>query len=210
MAKTSATLSVIPGGAGSPAAPTDDLVDAIQNFIEAKIAPLREKLLLQQAEIAALKARPAPQPGRDGLPGVPGRDGQPGAPGADGLGFDDLQLERINERRVVFKFARGDRVREFPVDIPAVIYRGVHQDGAAYEHGDTVTWAGCLWHANEVTASKPGQGNKAWTMCSKAGRDGRAGQSAYEIAKDRGFKGSEDDWLKSLRGPPGKDGKLLS
>jgi hypothetical protein len=46
MAKTSAALSVIPGGAGCSAAPTDDLVDAVQNFIEAKIAPLREKILL--------------------------------------------------------------------------------------------------------------------------------------------------------------------
>jgi hypothetical protein len=109
MAKTSAALSVIPGGAGSPAAPTDDLVDAVQNYIEVKVAPLREKILLQQAEIEALKSRPAPQPGRDGLPGVPGRDGQPGAPGADGLGFDDLTVERDHERRIVFKFTRGDR-----------------------------------------------------------------------------------------------------
>jgi hypothetical protein len=211
MAKTSAALSFIPGGAGSPAAPADDLVDAVQNFIEAKITPLREKILLQQAEIEALKSRPEPQPGRDGLPGAPGpagRDGAPGKDGADGLGFDDLQVERINERRVVFKFVRGDRVKEFPVDIPAVIYRGVHQEGTAYECGDTVTWAGCLWHAHEVTATKPGQGNKAWTLCTKAGRDGKAGQSAYEIACEKGgFRGSEELWLKSLKGPPGKDGK---
>jgi len=213
MAKTSATVSVIPGGAGSPAAPDADLVDAILNFLEAKLAPLRERLLLQDAEIKHLKAElaalPEPQPGRDGLPGVPGRDGLPGAPGKDGLGFDDLQLERIHERRVVFKFVRGDRVREFPVDVPAVIYRCVYTDGTAYGIGDTVTWAGCLWHCNTATMTKPGQGNPAWTLCTKAGRDGRSGQSAFELAKDKGFKGSEEDWLKSLRGPPGKDGKLV-
>jgi integrin beta 3 len=211
MGKTTAALSVIPGSAGSPAAPDADLVDSISGLIEAKLAPLRERLLIQQAEIEHLKSRPEPQPGRDGLPGAPGtpgRDGAPGERGADGLGFDDLQVERISERRVVFKFVRGDRVKEFPVDIPAVIYRGVHQEGTAYECGDTVTWAGCLWHANEVTATKPGQGNKAWTLCTKAGRDGKAGQSAYEIACEKGgFRGSEQDWLKSLKGPPGKDGK---
>jgi hypothetical protein len=48
MRKASAALSVIPGGIGSPAAHADDLIDAVQNFIEAKIAPLREKMLLQQ------------------------------------------------------------------------------------------------------------------------------------------------------------------
>jgi hypothetical protein len=206
MAKTSAALSVIPGGAGSPAAPTDDLVDAVQNYIEVKVAPLREKIL-QQAEIEALKSRPAPQPGRDGLPGVPGRDGQPGAPGADGLGFDDLTVERDHERRIVFKFTRGDRVKEFPVEVPAVIYRGVYAEGTAYQLGDTVTWAGALWHCNAPTATRPGQGNPAWTLCTKAGRDGRDGRSAFQLAVNAGFEGSEAEWLKSLRGPPCKDGK---
>jgi hypothetical protein len=207
MGKASAALSIIPGGIGSPAASADDLIDAVQNFIEAKIAPLREKILLQQAEIEHLKSRPEPQPGRDGLPGAPGTPGRDGAPGNDGLGFDDLQVERINQRRVVFKFVRGDRAKEFPVDLPAVIYSGIHVEGTAYQLGDTVTWAGALWHCNAPTSTKPGQGNKVWTLCTKAGRDGRDGRSAYEVAVENGFKGSEADWLKSLKGPPGKDGR---
>lgn len=36
---------------------------------------------------------------------------------------------------------------------------------------------------------------------------GDAGKSAYDVAVDNGFKGSEKDWLKSLIGVPGKPGK---
>lgn len=42
------------------------------------------------------------------------------------------------------------------------------------------------------------------------GKDGAAGKSAYELAVQRGFKGSEAEWLTSLRGrdaAPAKDGK---
>ena len=61
---TEQALSVIEGG--SPPGIADDLVPAIQHYIDAVVAPLREKILVQEAEIAALKAR-EPQPGRDGV-----------------------------------------------------------------------------------------------------------------------------------------------
>lgn len=38
------------------------------------------------------------------------------------------------------------------------------------------------------------------------GTDGTNGKSAYEIAKDNGFIGSEDDWLDSLKGEKGDNG----
>lgn len=34
---------------------------------------------------------------------------------------------------------------------------------------------------------------------------GAAGKSAYEIAVDAGFEGSESEWLESLKGEPGYD-----
>lgn len=37
-------------------------------------------------------------------------------------------------------------------------------------------------------------------------RDGIDGLSAYEIAVAKGFKGSADEWIESLRGPRGEDG----
>jgi hypothetical protein len=41
----------------------------------------------------------------------------------------------------------------------------------------------------------------------KPGQDGERGKSAYEIAKDHGYVGSELDWLKSIEGKPGLDGQ---
>lgn len=35
---------------------------------------------------------------------------------------------------------------------------------------------------------------------------GRDGKSAYQIALDNGFIGTEEEWLESLHGPAGKDG----
>ena len=37
--------------------------------------------------------------------------------------------------------------------------------------------------------------------------NGADGKSAYEIAVDNGFEGSETEWLESLKGKDGKDGK---
>lgn len=42
---------------------------------------------------------------------------------------------------------------------------------------------------------------------SKAGTSGTTGKSAYEIAVDNGFVGTETEWLESLKGSDGKDGK---
>lgn len=39
------------------------------------------------------------------------------------------------------------------------------------------------------------------------GKDGRDGRSAYDIAVQHGFKGTETAWLKSLIGKDGRDGK---
>ena len=38
------------------------------------------------------------------------------------------------------------------------------------------------------------------------GGSGTAGKSAYEIAVDNGFVGTETEWLESLKGADGKDG----
>jgi hypothetical protein len=261
-------LSVIPGA--SSEGPADDLVGAVQRYIDAVVGPLREQIVVQRAEIEGLKSRPAPQidgfidrsgmlmltrgdgtvreagvvvgrdgedgatiddfeamlapikaqlaelaarpepqPGRDGQPGLPGRDGAPGKDGADGLGFDDLQVTYDGERKFTFRFVRGEKVKEFDFTVPMAIYREVFKEGTAYVTGDQVSFGGSIWHCLEPTTTKPGQGNRAWTMCTKAGRDGRDGRSAYQVAVDGGFRGSESDWLRTLKGPPGPPGKDL-
>lgn len=52
-------------------------------------------------------------------------------------------------------------------------YKGVFAHGE-HEQGDTVTWAGSLWHCNKTgTEAKPGDGSADWTLAVKKGRDGR-------------------------------------
>lgn len=122
---------------------------------------------------------PEGKPGRDGRDGVPGAHGEKGLDGArgmngqDGLGFDDLAVLHDGERGVTFRFIKGDKVKEFTVTVPALIYRGVYTDGKTYEPGDVVTWGGSTWHNGEPTTTKPGEGSKSWTLMVKRGRDGK-------------------------------------
>lgn len=58
--------------------------------------------------------------------------------------------------------------------VPVTIYRGVFKSGIEYRPGDTVTWAGSVWHCHSVTSDKPGEpGCQGWTLAVKRGRDGR-------------------------------------
>ncbi len=120
---------------------------------------------------------------------VVGRHGEKGAPGADGLGFGDLVVEQDSERSVVIKAVRGEESKVIgQIAIPALIYRGVWRQGT-YERGELATWAGSVWHCNETTTEKPGDGSKAWTLCVKKGGDGKQGQQGLQ--GERGLKGEQ-------------------
>jgi hypothetical protein len=110
--------------------------------------------------------------------GKDGRDGERGEKGADGLGFDDLDIERPDERTVLIKFTKGDLTRSFELGLNHPVYAGVFKDGEAYVPGDVVTWAGSSWHCNEATSDKPGGGSKAWSLMTKRGSDGKDGKPA--------------------------------
>lgn len=125
--------------------------------------------------------------GRDGLPGVPGlqgekgtdgtngRDGVDGKDGLDGLGFDDLTVEHDGERAFTIKLAQGSRVKDFTFTVPAVIDRGVFNDGT-YTKGDGVTFGGSYWIAQkDVPEGKPGL-SPDWRLAVKKGRDGKDGK----------------------------------
>lgn len=58
---------------------------------------------------------------------------------------------------------------------------------------------------NEVVARQTRQNTKAIEN-GVAGRDGEQGKSAYQVALDNGFSGSEASWLLSLQGSDGQDG----
>jgi hypothetical protein len=110
--------------------------------------------------------------GKDGAPGERGADGRDGK---DGLGFDDLSVEQVGERGFVFRFTRGDQVKEFAFSVPVVIDRGVFRPDGEYEKGDGVTYGGSFWIAQKNSPTgKPGEGD-GFRLAVKKGRDGRDG-----------------------------------
>jgi hypothetical protein len=54
---------------------------------------------------------------------------------------------------------------------PHLKYLGVWDSSKTYRPGDIVTVKGSLWHCDETTTMRPP--GSAWTLCVKAGRDGR-------------------------------------
>lgn len=98
---------------------------------------------------------------------------EPAKDGADGVGFDDMDLQHDGERRFVLRFVKGDKVKEFPFKIAAVLDRGVFREGGTYEKGDSVTYGGSTWIAQEWDmdpAAVPGKAN-SWRLSVKKGRD---------------------------------------
>jgi hypothetical protein len=57
---------------------------------------------------------------------------------------------------------------------PMLIYRGVFTPGD-YEPGDTVTYAGQLYHCNLPTSERPDIGAPVWTLAVRHGRDAKNG-----------------------------------
>lgn len=111
--------------------------------------------------------------------------------GVDGFGFEHLDLIEI-DGKYALSFRRGDEFKNFPLPIP--VYHDVWKE-QEYKKGACVTWSGSMWLARRDTNAKP-ETNDDWKLVIKRGRDG---QSVYDIARKNGFKGTEKDWLESLR-----------
>jgi hypothetical protein len=129
------------------------------------------------------------------------KDGEPGKDGRDGFGFEDLTLERKDFRHYVLRFTRGDQVKEFDLDVPMLVYRGVYKRDEDYSVGDLVSWGGHMYHRDEPQAERrvdPDKTASGWTQCVKRGNDG---SSAYASAVKHGFSGSEKDWIESVGKP---------
>ena len=81
----------------------------------------------------------------------------------------DVVAQMVAETRQEFKDHAGLR------------YLGVFEAGKQYSVGDVVTRSGAMWHCNEATQEQPGH-NDHWTMCVKAGRDGRDVRRAVSVS----------------------------
>lgn len=101
-----------------------------------------------------------------------GADGKDGVNGIDGIGFDDLTVDYDGERNVTIKFVSGDRVKEFPIRLPSMIYRGQYEADKNYEKNDAVTMGGSVWIAQKDSPeSRPGTNEGEWKLAVKKGRD---------------------------------------
>lgn len=136
-------------------------------------------------------------PGVKGIDGAAGRDGRDGAdgkdgtPGRDGLSPEDFDWDFDPEtRHFTMKFLRGGIViAERTKTLTGMrIYRGVFEQGKAYELGDVVTWGGSEWTAMAQTKDRPGNGATAWKLTVKHGDQGKVGP----------------------KGDPGRDGRDLT
>nr|HAM4953527.1 hypothetical protein [Escherichia coli] len=88
-------------------------------------------------------------------------------------GVSGINIKQDEERLFTISLEKASGVvEEKTFAIPVTIYRDVFKAGTEYDTGDTVTWAGSLWHCNEKTSDKPGEpGSKGWTLAVKKGRD---------------------------------------
>lgn len=89
-------------------------------------------------------------------------------------GVKELQVDMADKRLSVKAVMSSGAFAEMVKELPLQIYRGVFKSDNPYYQGDTVTWAGSLWHCNVTgTKAQPGDGSSDWTLAVKKGRDGR-------------------------------------
>ena len=102
------------------------------------------------------------------------KDGRDGADGRDGVGFDDLDLQHDGCGNLTIRFARGEEVKEFALNLPVFIDRGVYrEDVSDYKSGNGVTFGGNFYLAQKDNPiGKPGL-SEDWRLACKKGRDGK-------------------------------------
>jgi hypothetical protein len=99
-------------------------------------------------------------------------------------GLADVKIESVDREFVVSATRSSGAIEVKRVSLPVMLYQGVFKEGREYVGGDTVTWAGSLWHCDHNTADKPGElGSKGWTLAAKRGRDGKDGVNGKDFTK---------------------------
>ena len=136
-------------------------------------------------------------PGKDGLNGtngVDGKDGEKGDKGEQGIAGVNGATGATGEK--------GDKGDQGVAGVNGT-------NGEKGDKGDQGV-AGVNGTNGEKgdkgdTGAKGDKGYKGDT--GTTGLQGDMGLSAYDVAVDNGFKGTEGEWLLSLRGPTGRDGE---
>lgn len=93
-------------------------------------------------------------------------------------GFDDLDLELMEDGRTLAITLRGAGGREISKEIKlaSVLDRGSHKVGRTYEKGDGVTYGGSFWISQRDTDQTPANGPD-WRLAVRRGRDAGSTES---------------------------------
>lgn len=93
--------------------------------------------------------------------------------GADGFGLDDFDVELKDDGRTfVFRFARGELVKEKEFRLPIMRDAGIWSQDKTYSSGDAATYGGSLFVAQNDEPGRPETGD-GWRLAVKRGRDGK-------------------------------------
>lgn len=166
---------------------------------------------------------PGPQ-GIRGLPGARGKDGIDGRSGVDGQDapyVTDISIDEFpvrNEIAFVFHFSDGSSITTESVKLPQhtnIYVEGGGGGGGGGSGGGIVPVEddGVEVSAEPTALNFTGAGvtvtedvdGKAVIDIPGGGADGK---SAYEVAVENGFVGTEEEWLESLVGPEGPEGPM--
>jgi hypothetical protein len=161
----------------------------VKHFVASAIEPLKAEAVALRAENDALRGRvlelerqPRARDGRDvAMSEVLAmvRETATATLAAwprpkDGLGISDLDAT-LEGRNLFLRFTNGERTRQFRVELPIPIYRGVLDPAKVHtlEKHDLCTWAGSMWSVEkDGPTGKPGDGNGDFKLVVKRGSDG--------------------------------------
>lgn len=90
-------------------------------------------------------------------------------------GIAAFGLVKDGERNVALKIVgSAGLTKELPIEFNGMLFKGQFSPSKMYNVGDTVMYAGSLWHCNvKGTDQVPSDGTDAWGLCAKRGRDGK-------------------------------------
>ena len=133
------------------------------------------------------------------LQSLKGQKGDNGLPGKDAPKITDVTLND-DQTQIIFTLSDGTKLEssfKAPTAIPGKDGKDAPKiTGVSYKDNQLVF---TLSDNSTISATLP-------DLTGPAGQKGSDGLSAYQIAVNDGFKGSEQDWLQSLKGAKGDAG----
>jgi integrin beta 3 len=165
----------------------DSILCEFKGYLQRSLAPVMDRIKALDERISAIPAGPK---------GEPGERGEPGEKGLDGKDAD----ESVIAEKVSVAVSKAVESIPAPKDGRDGEPGKDGKDGAAGKDGEK---------GERGERGEPGPQGDPGIQGEKGidGKDGAPGKSAYEIAVEKGFPGSEVDWLNALKGMSGENGK---